>query len=129
MEATPAQPERRSALRRRLALPVSFPGGTGVTRDVSAGGLYLLSERSLEEGKLLTLRITLDHADPRRPVYMDCRGRVTRAERLPNGAGGGARGEDVWGTAFAVECFGFGDERVTPRMLSGRAVANGREEA
>jgi len=104
MESAQAQPERRCAPRRRVSLPVRFPGGTGVTCDLSATGVYFLSESSFEEGQQVILTIALQHAGPAGPLDVTCSGRVVRAEGPE--VGNGARA--VRGVAVASDTDGFG---------------------
>jgi len=70
-----------------MSVPVRFPGGTGVTRDVSTSGVYFLSEGSFEEGQQVSLTITLQHVDSEGPLDVICRGRVVRAEGPEIGTG------------------------------------------
>jgi hypothetical protein len=103
MESAPAKLERRSAPRHGLAVPVRLPEGIGVTRDLSATGLYFLSEGSFEEGQHVSLTITLEHADPKGPFDTTCRGCVVRIEGPEVGAGARA----VRGVAIAIDTDGF----------------------
>ena len=80
MEVAPPNPERRSAPRHRMSVPVTFPGGTGLTRDVSSSGVYFLSERSFEEGQRVSLTLTLEHPSPEGPIDVTYQGVVTRTE-------------------------------------------------
>jgi hypothetical protein len=86
-----------------MSLPVRFPGGTGVTRDVSTSGVYFLSEGSFEEGQQVSLTITLQHADPAGPLEVTCRGRVVRAEGPEVGTGA----RPVRRVAMAIDTNGF----------------------
>lgn|GEM_PF-357177 len=91
MEITPLQPERRSSSRHRVALPVRFDEGGGITRDLSADGVYFLTDQPLELGQVVHLSMTLHHADPERPVDLVCRGRVCRIEAIEGGPDGGLK--------------------------------------
>ena len=64
-----------------MATPVRFPGGSGVTRDLSATGFFFLTDRPFDVGQPVELSITLSHADPERPTELTCRGRVCRVEQ------------------------------------------------
>jgi PilZ domain len=64
-----------------MSLPVRYPGGTGVTRDVSAAGVYFLSEDSFVEGQQVSLTITLEHSSPEGSLDVTYRGRVVRVVR------------------------------------------------
>src|SRR3712207_4538400 len=59
--------ERRHSDRARLIVDVFFDGAdaTGVasTKDISAGGLYMNTQRELPEGGLLKLRLPLPGGD------------------------------------------------------------------
>ena len=99
MEVAPPNPERRSAPRHRMSVPVTFPGGTGLTRDVSSSGVYFLSESSFEEGQPVSLTLTLEHSSPKGPVDVTYQGVVTRTE--VHGARTGAQA--LQGAAVALE--------------------------
>ncbi len=103
MRDAPAIAERRSAPRHRLATLVTFPGGSGVTRDLSTTGLFFLTDGPFAVGQPVQLSITLEHADPESPTELTCRGRVCRVERqIPEPAGG-----TVVGVAVAADSFDF----------------------
>jgi hypothetical protein len=96
--------ERRSALRYHIATPVRFPGGSGVTRDLSAAGLFFLTEKRFEVGQSVELSITLGHADPQCPMELTCRGRVCRVERRePEMCRGTALGVAVVADSFVFD--------------------------
>ena len=83
-----------------MSLLVRFPGGTGVTRDVSSTGVYFLSGRSFEEGEQVSLAIRLQHADPEGPLDVTYRGVVVRIEESDLGTGASAlRGVAIAGDA------------------------------
>jgi hypothetical protein len=86
-----------------MALPVRFAGGTGITRDLSAGGLFFLTDTPFEVGQPVELSVALAHADPDRPTELACRGNVTRVER----PGPGQAGDPMFGVAVAAEDFAF----------------------
>jgi hypothetical protein len=89
MREARAPVERRSAPRHRAVAPVRFPGGTGVTRDLSTTGLFFRTDDgSFELGQLVELSVTLGHADPEGPLEMICRGRVCRVEQPKPGRAG-----------------------------------------
>ena len=62
-----ARDERRQHDRSRLIVDVFFDGtdATGVasTKDISAGGLYMNTQKELPEGGLLTLRLPFSEGD------------------------------------------------------------------
>lgn len=72
--------EHRSEPREALALPVVFAvGGQGVTRDISASGLFFLTDVEQQMGSELALEIKLRaSADP---VKLVARGKVVRIEK------------------------------------------------
>lgn len=72
--------ERRSASRHHMATPARFPGGSGITRDLSATGLFFLTDTPFDVGKPVELSVTLHRADPERPIELTFRGRVVRVE-------------------------------------------------
>jgi hypothetical protein len=84
-------PERRSAQRFLISLPVETDRGPGVTRDVSTSGLYLVTEHPfLVAGQQLMvgdhLHLTMDVPDPDHPksplpLRLSLKGRVVRIER------------------------------------------------
>lgn len=59
--------ERRQHDRSRLIVDVFFDGAdaTGIasTKDISAGGLYMTTQKELPEGGLLTLRLPFPEGD------------------------------------------------------------------
>ena len=60
-------------------LAVRLEGGEGVTRDVSASGIYFLTDVALEKGQ--AVNFTLEFRDfPSGPVAVDCSAHVVRVE-------------------------------------------------
>jgi PilZ domain len=57
------QPERRSAKRFFVSLPIETDVGPGTTRDVSVSGIYLLCEHLLAVGDRVQLTLTVSNAD------------------------------------------------------------------
>jgi hypothetical protein len=92
-----------------MSLPVRFPGGTGVTRDLSAGGMYFLSETSFVEGQQVSLTITLEHSTPDGPIDVTYRGCVVRTE----GSEGGTAAQALMGVAVAGDTDGLGVTAIT----------------
>jgi hypothetical protein len=86
-----------------MATPVRFPGGSGVTRDLSATGFFFLTDRPFDVGQPVELSVTLSHADTERPTELTCRGRVCRIEQQEPERRGGT----VLGVAVAADCFAF----------------------
>ena len=100
MEATSSQPERRCVPRHRMSLPARFPGGIGVTRDVSSTGVYFLSRGSFEEGQQVSLAISLEQSNPEGPLDVTYQGVVVRIEESDLGTGAQAlRGVAIAGDA------------------------------
>jgi PilZ domain len=74
-------PDRRKAPRFQVALPVELPEGTGITRDLSARGVFFETDRALALGEVIQFALILQYIDPGRPVRLQCRGRVVRVEQ------------------------------------------------
>ncbi len=72
--------DRRRAVRHRLALPVELEHGGGVTRDVSASGVFFETDQSFLPGSPISFSLLFEHADPHGPVRLRCQGRVVRLE-------------------------------------------------
>ena len=89
MQASHPHSERRSAERFLVSLPVETDTGPGMTRDISASGLYLLSDRRLAAGERLRLVVTVPDHDPARPVRFILTGRVVRVENVDGAVGAG----------------------------------------
>ena len=106
METAPFHPDRRVAPRHCVALPLRCGKGAGITRDLSATGVYFLTDEPLELGQVVRLSMTLHHADPVRPVDLVCRGTVCRVEHLKEGPDG----RDMRGVAVAADGFVFGGD-------------------
>lgn len=106
MEAVPFQPDRRSASRHRVALSVRLHKGAGFTRDLSANGVYFVTDEPLEQGQTVRFSITLQHADPARPVHLSCQGTVCRVEHLE----AGAKGRDRRGVAIISDGFAIAND-------------------
>lgn len=80
-------PDRRKAPRFRVALPVELLEGTGITRDLSAGGVFFETDRSFALGEVIQFTLVLEYINPRQPVRLQCRGHVVRLERQGNTVG------------------------------------------
>jgi hypothetical protein len=72
--------ERRAARRYSVALPVEIAGGSAVTRDISASGVFFEADRSFDAGAPLSFALVLDHADPVAPLRLECVGTIVRIE-------------------------------------------------
>ena len=72
--------ENRKDQRVRAALRVDLEGaGSGVTRDVSASGVFFETDASYARGS--SIRFHLDIETPGGPMLLTCRGEVVRLER------------------------------------------------
>jgi len=80
-------PDRRKAPRFRVAIPVELLEGTGITRDLSAYGVFFETDRSFALGEVIQFALVLEYIDPRQPVRLQCRGHVVRLERQGNTVG------------------------------------------
>jgi hypothetical protein len=98
--------ERRSAPRHSVALPVRFSGGEGITRNVSATGVYFVTACPFEEGQPVSLSLTFSQANGTRPVDVTCRGFVRRVETVESSA----QGEGARGVAVSADTIGFDNE-------------------
>lgn len=102
------QPEKRNIKRFSLSLPIvvrKLGEGSGefrgVTRDVSARGVFVYMESNAEEGSgiefLMTLPTEVTLAEP---IHVLCSGRIVRVERS----------EEKHGIAVAIEKYNFIEE-------------------
>lgn len=73
--------ENRGGDRVITALPVYLEGVKGVTRDVSASGLYFETEASFSVGN--SVSFTVDFMSRTGKMKLQCRGNIIRVE--PNG--------------------------------------------
>jgi hypothetical protein len=80
-------PDRRRAPRFRLELLVEWDRGTGITRDVSAGGVFFVTEQLFSPGDPLECALVLAHLDPDHPIRLHCRGQVVRVEPVDGKTG------------------------------------------
>jgi PilZ domain len=80
-------PDRRRAQRFRVTLPVELKGGTAMTRDLSACGVFFETAQTFVTGQPLRLTLVLEHVDPGRQVRLQCQGRVVRVEPCSIGFG------------------------------------------
>ena len=74
------QPERRSALRHNVLLAVETDQGTGITRDFSLSGLYLMTNSRLAPGDKVRLRVALPDPDQTNIHWFACQGCVVRVQ-------------------------------------------------
>lgn len=93
MELVPGRKEERFD----TTLPVKLERGGGVARNVSATGIYFVTEQALKAGATVTL--ALDFQDfPGGPIQVNCIARVVRIER---------QGAKKKGVAAAIQSFEF----------------------
>lgn len=74
--------EHRREERVRAALPVNLGDAVGITRDVSASGLYFETEASFAAGS--PIQFAIDIETPGGMMVLYCRGEIVRVE--PRGA-------------------------------------------
>lgn len=73
------QPEKRSGQRILTALPVHMKSAEGITRDVSASGVFFwTTEPSCASGELISFSVELKR--PEGNLRLRCRGDVVRTE-------------------------------------------------
>ena len=87
MGETSKIPDRRKAPRFRVALAVELLEGTGITRDLSACGVFFETDRVFALGDVIQFALVLEYIDARQPVRLQCRGHVVRLERQDNTMG------------------------------------------
>jgi hypothetical protein len=81
----PGRKEERFA----AELLIRFEGGEGVARNVSANGIYFVTEAALQVGQ--PVKFTLEFADfPSGPIAVNCVARVVRLEEQGARRGVGA---------------------------------------
>ena len=77
--------EKRTGERVFTALSVSLGTATGVTRDVSASGIFFETDASYALGNLISFTVAFDA--PGGKMLLKCRGNIVRIE--PRGTQGG----------------------------------------
>ena len=87
MHFIPGIPDRRRVQRFRVTLPVELKGGTAMTRDLSACGVFFETAQTFVPGQSLRFTLVLAHVDPGRQVRLQCQGRVVRVEPYSIGLG------------------------------------------
>jgi hypothetical protein len=99
MELVPGRKDERFD----TTLPVRLERGGGVARNVSATGIYFITDQALEAGATVTF--ALDFEDfPGGPIQVNCVGRVVRIDE---------QDEKKKGVAAAIQSFDF--HRLTGR--------------
>jgi hypothetical protein len=92
----PARKQRRAA-RYPVAVDITFDGGTGRTRDISAVGVYFATTAVLSPGECLAFQVEARHFQMPSPMTVRCRCRVVRVESQ----------EGSWGVAAAIDDIQF----------------------
>ena len=85
-EVSEARAERRLSTRYPASLVVEMEDGKGVTRNVSASGVYLETREQPTMGAPIHFTLILEHATPA-PIRLACVGSVVRVEPRENGFG------------------------------------------
>jgi hypothetical protein len=85
--------EKRKGERVCTALPVALGGTMGVTRDVSASGVFFEMDTLFAVGSLV--RFTVEVATPARKMILNCEGDVVRTEARDTGIGLAVRITDL----------------------------------
>ena len=88
--------DRRQARGYRLALPIAFDHGTGLTRDISASGTFFETDASFSVGMTINCSLVLEYADPSGPLRLHCHGEVRRVERRKGKVGVAVRFTSYW---------------------------------
>src|SRR2546425_2117390 len=82
--------EKKSTRRVRrhvLALPVQLARGSGLTRDVSTGGVYFLTDQVYPLDSQVDLTLVFGATPPEPPIQVQCQARVVRVEPRSDGVG------------------------------------------
>jgi PilZ domain len=87
MRGALAVSDRRQAQRITVPLSVELENGKGITRDVSATGVFFVTDLSFSIGTPITLWLVLAGVDPVGPLRVRCQGRVVRVERCDGASG------------------------------------------
>ena len=79
--------DRRRAQRFWVELFVELEHETGITRDVSDGGVFIVTQGSFSPGDPIEFTLVFEHLHPDYPVRLQCRGQVVRVEQDDGKAG------------------------------------------
>jgi len=71
--------EQRREERIQAALPVNLGNGIGVTRDVSASGLYFEADSTFSPGSSISFSIDIE--TPGGAMVLSCRGQIVRVDQ------------------------------------------------
>lgn len=77
--------EKRTEERVSATLPIQVGTATGITRDVSASGMFFVTDTPHNLGSQVILEVALDTPGGR--ILLKARGSVVRVERRDEGAG------------------------------------------
>ena len=70
----------RSAQRYHLGLRVQLPGGSGLTRDVSTGGVYLQTDQTYHLDSQIDFMLEFGTMEHTPPIHVRCHARIVRIE-------------------------------------------------
>ena len=70
-----------------MPLSVELENGKGITRDVSADGVFFLTDLTFSIDTPINLCLVLERVDPVGPLRVRCQGRVVRLERCGSASG------------------------------------------
>jgi PilZ domain-containing protein len=87
--------DRRRAWRYPASLGVSLDSGHGVSRDVSASGIYFETDAPLAPGQTIAFSFKLDNIYPDVQLDLHCKGKIVRIEQR-GGQLGVAATIDAW---------------------------------
>jgi PilZ domain len=72
------EPQRRDE-RYPADVTVMFEGGSGAVRNISASGIYFVTDAALREGQPVKFSVDFDHF-PSGPIAVSCIARIVRVE-------------------------------------------------
>jgi hypothetical protein len=70
---------------------VDLADGVGITRNVSVGGIYFVTERPHAPGQSIVFRMQFEALQAERPLQLHCSGTVLRVEPQGSAIGVAAR--------------------------------------
>jgi hypothetical protein len=77
---TAREPDRRAAKRYAVTLPVFWPEGQALTRDVSETGVFFETDTAVTPCGPLRFSLVLGHFDPSARYVVTCEGTIVRVE-------------------------------------------------
>ena len=81
--------EKRLEERYAADLPLTLDSGTGMTRNMSASGVFFETDEDVNPGSEIDFTIVLDAFMPGGPICLRCRGKVVRVTRMGGRVGVG----------------------------------------